>query len=370
MNELFDKTLLFISCMVIYVMNDNNLYAVIPAILTILISCLSYYFENDRMSLFGCLIFALVCIIKPSYIIFLPILLYDIIHSKYQAYAMIIIFLFIINNRYYSLSIFTLTILILLFTIHLKLKTYKFETLQSEYNELRDSSSSYSQLLEEKNRSILKNQDYEINLATLNERNRISKDIHDSIGHLLSRAILQVGALLTITRDKTTHEELSKLKNSLSLGMDDIRNSIHNMYDESVDLYSQIKQIIKEFTFCKVNFEYDITNTPPIALRYCFISITKEALANIIKHSNASQANITIREHPALYQLIIRDNGTISKQNNDQISNIQKSLEYRDGLGIRNISDRVKGFNGNLNISTEDGFKIFITIPKSKPINE
>ena len=142
------------------------------------------------------------------------------------------------------------------------------------------------------------------------------------------------------------------------------------MYDESVDLYSQIKQIIKEFTFCKVNFEYDITNTPPIALRYCFISITKEALANIIKHSNASQANITIREHPALYQLIIRDNGTISKQNNDQISNIQKSLEYRDGLGIRNISDRVKGFNGNLNISTEDGFKIFITIPKSKPINE
>lgn len=47
----------------------------------------------------------------------------------------------------------------------------------------------------------IKNQDYEINLATLNERNRISKEIHDHIGHLLSRAILQVGALLTISKE-------------------------------------------------------------------------------------------------------------------------------------------------------------------------
>lgn len=367
MNELFDKILLFLSSMVIYLMYDYSLYAVIPAILTILLSCLSYYFENNRMSLYGCILYAAICMFIPGYIILLPVLLYDIIHSKFQAFTLMIIFIFIVNAKYYNLPYFLFAILLMLAAILLKMKTDKLNALQTDYNELRDTSSSYSQLLEDKNQSILKNQDYEINLATLNERNRISKEIHDNIGHLLSRAILQVGALLTITKEKLIHDELSNLKNSLSLGMDDIRNSIHNMHDESVDLYSQIEEIIKDFTFCKIDFEYDVTRPLPIALRYCFIAIIKEALANIMKHSDATKSNIIIREHPALYQLIIRDNGSISDQMKAHISQHLETSEYREGMGLRNIADRIKGFKGNLNISMDHGFKIFITIPIPGP---
>ncbi|TAH68890.1 MAG: sensor histidine kinase [Anaerolineaceae bacterium] len=365
MNELLDKILLFLSSMVIYLLQDYSLFAVIPAILTILLSCLSYYFENSRMSLYGCIVYAAICLFIPGYIIFLPVLLYDIVHSKYQAFSLILIFVFIVNAKHYTIPTFLFALLLMLTSILLKLKTVKLNALQTDYNELRDTSSSYSQLLEDKNLSILKNQDYEVNLATLNERNRISKEIHDNIGHLLSRAILQVGALLTITKEKPIHDELSNLKNSLSLGMDDIRNSIHNMHDESVDLYNQIEQIIKEFTFCKIDFEYDIISPLPIALRYCFIAITKEALANIMKHSNATRANIIIREHPALYQLIIKDNGNISDSMKFHINQYLNTTEYRDGMGLRNIADRVKGFKGNLNISANEGLQIFITIPKT-----
>ncbi|NLK99104.1 MAG: sensor histidine kinase [Clostridiales bacterium] len=363
MNELFDKILLFISSMAIYLMSDYSIYAVIPVILTVLLSCLSYYYESDRISLYGCIAYAIICYFIPAYIILLPLVLYDIIKSKYQAFTLVIIVLFIINAGHYTLSYFLFSILLLLTAIVLKVKTVKLNALQVDYNELRDSSSSYSQLLEDKNQSILKNQDYEINLATLNERNRISKEIHDNIGHLLSRSILQVGALLTITKEEIIHDELSKLKKSLSQGMDDIRNSIHNMHDESVDLYSQIEQLIREFTFCKINFDYDVTRPLPIALRYCFIAVTKEALANIMKHSDATKASIIIREHPALYQLIIWDNGSISEQKKSHISQYLQTSEYKTEMGLRNIADRVKGFNGNLNISTDDGFKIFITIP-------
>lgn len=363
MNELADKILLFISSMVIFLLYDYSLYAVIPAILTVLLSSLSYYFENDKMTLYGCIVFAAICYFIPGYIIMLPIILYDILKSKYQAFSLIIILLFIVNAKHYTLPFFMFATLLMLSSILLKIKTVKLNALQTDYNDLRDTSSSYSQLLEDKNQSILKNQDYEINLATLNERNRISKEIHDNIGHLLSRAILQVGALLTITKERPIHDELSNLKNSLSLGMDDIRNSIHNMHDESVDIYNQIEQIIKDFTFCKIDFEYDVTRPLPIALRYCFIAITKEALANIMKHSDATKANITIREHPALYQLIIRDNGSIGEQKKSQISQHLDTSDYREGMGLRNIADRVKNFKGNLNITMDDGFKIFITIP-------
>ena len=363
MNQIFDKILLFISSMVIYLMNDYSLYAVIPAILIVLLSCLSYYFEKDRISLYGCIVYAVLCYFIPGYIILLPVILYDIIQSRYQVFTLMVILLFLVNVKYYSLPHFLFVVLLMLAAILLKTKTVKLNAMLTDYNELRDTSSSYSQLLEDKNQSILKNQDYEINLATLNERNRISREIHDNIGHLLSRAILQVGALLTITKEQPIHDELSNLKNSLSLGMDDIRNSIHNMHDESVDLYNQIEQIIKEFTFCRIDFEYDISRPLPIALRYCLIAITKEALANIMKHSNATKANIIIREHPALYQLIIKDNGSISDHKKSKVRQYLETSDYREEMGLRNITDRVKNFNGNLNVSTDDGFKIFITIP-------
>lgn len=368
MNEILDKILLFLASLIMYLLDDYSLYAVIPAMLTILLSCLFYYFENPRATLIGNLIYAALCIFVPGYIFFLPFLLYDLFHDKYQVFSLITIILFIINAEYYSFPTFLFTLVLLLTSLLVKYKTDKINALQTEYNELRDSSSSYSQLLEEKNRSILKNHDYEISLATLNERNRISKEIHDNIGHLLSRAILQVGALLTISKDKPIHDELSNLKDSLSSRMDDIRSSIHNMHDDSVDLYNQTEKIIKEFTFCKIYFDYDVSNQPPIAGRYCFIAIVKEALSNVMKHSNASRVNIILREHPGLYQLIIWDNGSLNGQMKSQINQYLETGDYKEGMGLRNIIDRVRGFNGNLNITMDEGFKIFITIPKKAPV--
>ena len=77
-------------------------------------------------------------------------------------------------------------------------------------------------------------------------------------------------------------------------------------------------------------------------------------MSNIIKHSNATNVSIVLREHPALFQLIIKDNGTQSIYKSD------------NGIGLKNISDRVFAFNGNVNISSDKGFRIFISIPKSQ----
>jgi signal transduction histidine kinase len=71
-----------------------------------------------------------------------------------------------------------------------------------------------------------------------------------------------------------------------------------------------------------------------------------------MNHSNATHASIILREHPALYQLIVRDNGSV------------KSYSADDGLGLKNMIDRVHSFDGNINISIEKGFEIFLTIPK------
>jgi len=84
----------------------------------------------------------------------------------------------------------------------------------------------------------------------------------------------------------------------------------------------------------------------------------QEALTNIINHSDATEVKVILNEHPALYQLIIKDNGKVKK------------FDVNDGLGIRNMIDRVHSLSGNINIITENGFEIFIAVPKEAHSNE
>jgi len=86
-------------------------------------------------------------------------------------------------------------------------------------------------LLRQKNRELIEKQDYEIRLATLNERGRIAREIHDHVGHLLSRSILQIGALMvTKGREqriiKLVAEGLSnrEIAEALCLGEGTVRN--------------------------------------------------------------------------------------------------------------------------------------------------
>ncbi|MDE6829978.1 MAG: sensor histidine kinase, partial [Lachnospiraceae bacterium] len=89
---------------------------------------------------------------------------------------------------------------------------------------------------------------------------------------------------------------------------------------------------------------------------YGFIAIVKEALNNVMKHSNATWVQVVAREHPGMYQLVIEDNGT---------SGIGRKHDgYGGGIGIRNMKERVDTFGGNLEIQTQKGWRIHITVPK------
>ena len=102
-------------------------------------------------------------------------------------------------------------------------------------------------------------------------------------------------------------------------------------------------------------------------MKYSLISITKEGLSNVMRHSNADSVNILLREHPALYQLCIEDNGTPENEIPDiqTESDSDKMNNISDGMGLSNIRDRVKSLGGTVQITQEKGFRIFVTIPKS-----
>lgn len=352
MNKLLDKLIVFIFCIVLFLQNVHGTYLVVPVIAAVTVGALGSYFDDERLRLLGFAVYLGVCFFAPFFIFFIPLVCYDILLTKWQWSILMILVAAGVNFSSIPTLVYLLLFLLIILTWLMKRRTDSFRKMKDEYTGLRDSAKEFSIQLENKNKELMEKQDYEINLATLNERNRIAREIHDSVGHLLSSSILQIGALMAVCKDKAVGENLLTLKDTLSKGMDSIRDSIHNLYEESVDLYVEINTLTKNFSFCSLSLDYDIPGNPDKKYKYAFLSILKEALANIIKHSNATSVRVSLREHPALYQLVVKDNGTL------------ESRQKEAGLGLKNITGRVEGLGGIVNFSNENGFTIFISIPK------
>lgn len=352
MNKLIDKMIIFIFCMSLYIPNVNNVYMIVPILVAVTFSATLSYLEDERVTLITFVLYLIICFYEPEFLFFIPLICYDVSIFKIRWVWSISLIPLIFNiNHNVSISSILIALFILVSYI-IKYRTNSFQTIKNANFKLRDNTKEISMHLENKNKELMEKQDYEINLATLHERNRIARDIHDNVGHMLSSSILQIGALLAISKDEKTKESINLIKDTLSNAMDSIRNSVHDLHDESIDLHTELQTLINNFKFCPVDFDYDIESNFETSLKYCFIAVTKEALSNIINHSNATKVSIIMCEHPALYQLVIHDNGSLS------------GFYSKNGIGLINIRDRVTAVHGNIDISTSNGFRIFISIPK------
>jgi signal transduction histidine kinase len=353
MKKLVDKLVIFIISFVIYIPNADFVYMIVPILIVIIISALLSYIEDWRITLAIFSAYLIACFFVPPFLFFIPLICYDVIFLKGKELWILAFLPLITNIAHTDLNTQWLIVVFIPTVYILKHRTISLEKLEKNFYTLHDNAKEISIQLEKRNKELLEKQDYEIHLATVTERNRIARDIHDNVGHLLSRSILQIGALLSINKDEETKGSLRLIKDTLSEAMDSIRKSVHNLHEESIDLQTEIQKLISSFNFCSIRFNYDMETNLEKNIKYCFIAVTKEALSNIIKHSNATEAFITICEHPALFQLVIQDNGS------------KASCKSENGIGIKNITDRVDAIGGNVNINTERGFRIFISVPKN-----
>ena len=103
----------------------------------------------------------------------------------------------------------------------LERKTYKHDKMDIELRKTVDSGEEKALLLSEKNKALAEKQNSEIYAATLRERNRIAREIHDNVGHVLSRTILLTGAARALffsdKRSAFSSPESTVFRNSMSI---------------------------------------------------------------------------------------------------------------------------------------------------------
>lgn len=341
--------------LIINIINSESLHgSVIALLLTITLSAFIQVFEGKKLSVLISAVQLLLSFINPVFCSAIPLLLYDMLIINKPLLALGLPVALIINFGNFNLSQLAVIICGAFVAFLLWRSGFKLEKAEKELIRTRDSSEEVNILLQDKNRHLIENQDNEINLATMKERNRIAREIHDNVGHMLTRSILQVGALNVINKDETVSEGLITLKDTLNNAMTSIRNSVHNLHDDSINLKLAIDEAIKplESRF-STECTFDFSETMPKNIKLCFIGIAKECVSNAIKHSSGDKTEISLIEHPAFYRFSFTDNGKCD------------GIIKESGIGISNIRERAASVNGIANIiSSEDGFKVNISVPK------
>ncbi len=321
----------------------------------------------------------------PNTVVLIPIVLYDVTRSRnYIAGgtgALSFIFVWrkwlsgmLGTEKNASLSFFSGANMMMLFlltvsfvSIILAVKSEMLILAGSEQRRLRDDGEEKSERLRIQNKELLMKRDNEVYSAQLAERNRIAREIHDNVGHVLSRALLQMGALLAIHKEEPVHSELSSVRETLDTAMTSIRTSVHDLHDDSIDVRKSITDLAEPLKGrFSVSLDIDYSDGMPREIKYVIIGIVKEGVSNIIKHSRSGYVDIRLNEHPSMYQLVIHDYGT-AQMTGDTMSSSDSTARVAGGstpgMGLENIRNRAESVGGTCNISDENGFRIFVTIP-------
>tara|TARA_R110002050_G_scaffold286169_2_gene436491 strand:- start:1127 stop:2896 length:1770 start_codon:yes stop_codon:yes gene_type:complete len=192
------------------------------------------------------------------------------------------------------------------------------------------------------------------------ERKQIAETLHDSVSALLSSANLHLQA----TRKQfngSTPVEIDKTQEIILEASHKIRDLSHTLVSSVLlkfGLKFAIKELAEKYSNSVLNIDTNIKNTRRYEQNFEIkvYNITQEFANNILKHSNASNALIELKEENEKLYITISDDGVGFDKN---------SINIKDGLGINQIDARIQMMKGEFNIqsSLNNGTRISIILP-------
>lgn len=297
---------------------------------------------------------ALIC---PPLVAFLPLVAYDCMRDELWPVRLAWVVPLVAAMRGWEALPWAVVALFCVVSAVLAQRTTALATERVHFRKMRDDAHEASAALEARNRDLQEARDLTAQVATLAERGRIAREIHDNVGHLLTRAIMQVEALKVVhAGDPAVVVEFDGVALTLNEAMQTVRASVHDLRDEATDPCKLMQAALDGCGVEHVEFTYDVDGLPADVAR-CFVSIVREASTNTVRHSDATSIEVQVREYPGLFQLVVQDNGTGGGAG--------KAADV--GMGLQTMDDRVRALGGTLRAGWQSGgFRVFASVPKGK----
>jgi ligand-binding sensor domain-containing protein/signal transduction histidine kinase len=199
-------------------------------------------------------------------------------------------------------------------------------------------------------------------LAVMEERNRLARDLHDSAKQKAFAALAQLG---------TARGILNGNGNSVTMHLDEAENLVSDVIQELTFLVQEIYPIalqekglptsLREYTFewenrndIKVNLKLQNERRLPFGIEQAIYRVTQESLANVARHSHAKRMDISLMYTTNSIQLSLADDGC----------GFDMNLKGH-GLGLRSMRERVSSIHGTVQIQSApgQGTRIIVQVP-------
>ena len=196
-------------------------------------------------------------------------------------------------------------------------------------------------------------------LAEIRERNRIAREIHDTLGHTLTGLAAGIDACIALAGDDkpALRNQLDLLSKVSRNGIKDIRMSVSSLRPdapERLNLKNAIEELVENTKrVAGVNIKLDCDT---INLKFdedeemAIYRIVQESLTNAIRHGRAKNIDVSIKKNYGSINLLICDDGIGCEK-------------IEAGFGLRHIRERVNMLKGQVNFGGEEGFKVEAMIP-------
>lgn len=197
-------------------------------------------------------------------------------------------------------------------------------------------------------------------ITQLEERNRISRELHDSLGHSLTGMLYQADAARQIMeQDQVKGQELlTSLYNNINNCIISVRQTVYGINPGTSPKHLlSLKELISNFRKTTgVNVEFNSRGIPyrlQPSVETVLYRNSQEALTNAIRHGRAKNIFIDLTYASHCVELMIQDDGLGTKKINK-------------GLGLSGMEERVQLVGGSITFSGENGFRVKIAIPREE----
>lgn len=202
--------------------------------------------------------------------------------------------------------------------------------------------------------------------AQENERRRISRELHDGIGQILTAVKFNFETLEETLKTETNEQSniFCEIKEQLSNAVSEGERISYNLMPRILDDFGIVPTLerlckqVSQHSHTKVKFySHNPKGRLKSNIEMGLYRIAQEALNNVAKHSNAKEATVQIVHHPAFVNLIVEDDGKGFQPN--------ESERKGHGMGLMNMRERTEALNGTLTIDSKRDFgtEIIVEIP-------
>lgn len=196
--------------------------------------------------------------------------------------------------------------------------------------------------------------------ALLEERNRITREIHDGVGYTLTNIIMLSEAARSSWESggETVPDSLQTIRQQAKTGLFDTRRALRLMRQaeeglpRGLDALRQLLQIYSRATGVSATLEAlaprsEIEDSALFLTLYRFV---QEALTNSFRHGEATEVSVRITKVDDWLYVTVRDNG-------------HGSPEVEEGIGIQGMRERVEFLGGEVSYAGKHGFVVTATLP-------